>query len=71
MKKRVGFDLDEDLYNEFKEKAVDRHMPLTVWVIQACIAYAKTADRYKKGKEWPVCGVCGKKHDEKSHYGGS
>lgn len=71
--KPVLLRLRPEHWNRFKEEAGKRGMPLTVWILQACLAYDATADRWEKkkseGKKWPKCSMCGKKHDRNDHFG--
>lgn len=72
--KQISLRLRPEHWEMFRDEAKKRSMPLTVWIIQACLAYDATAERWEKkraeGKTWPKCSLCGKKHDRNDHFGG-
>lgn len=69
-RKGVLLRLRPEHHTAFKEKAVARDMPLTKWIIQACLAYQAKGARFSKRtpKEYGPCGHCGMKHNPKEHF---
>lgn len=70
MRKHVLLRLLPEHHEAFLAKAVNRDMPLTKWIIQACLAYEAKGARFgKKAGGNKNCHICGGKHDPQEHFG--
>lgn len=68
-RKNVLLRLRPEHHERFRTKADARDLPLTRWILQACLAYESKGARFSKKQPLPPCRLCGKQHDCKTVHG--